>query len=181
MEVRDEVRQLAAPLADEAGYELVDIEFAPRGREWVVRVLLDRPGGITVGDCALFSRRLGDCLEMNQTVAGPYRLEVSSPGIDRPLRTLESVGRFAGRKAALTTHEAREGRRHFEGTLVGPDGSRVGVRLEDGQECWFEWGEIRSARLVVTDPWADRRSPQVVDAAGEGTRRSRVRLRRGTR
>ena len=168
MEVRDEVRQLAAPLADEAGYELVDIEFGPRGREWVIRVLLDKPGGITVGDCALFSRRLGDCLEMNQTVVGPYRLEVSSPGIDRPLRTLDAVSRFAGRRAALTTHEPHEGQRHFEGTLVGPEGVRVGVRLEDGRERWFEWAELRSARLVVVDPWADRRSPRDGGAAGGG-------------
>ena len=171
MEVRDEVRQLAVPLADEAGYELVDIEFGPRGREWVIRVLLDKPGGITVGDCALFSRRLGDCLEMNQTVVGPYRLEVSSPGIDRPLRTLDAVSRFAGRRAALTTHEPHEGQRHFEGTLVGPEGVRVGVRLEDGRERWFEWAELRSARLVVVDPWADRRSPR--DGGTAGGRRPR--------
>ena len=166
MEVRDEVRQLAAPLADEAGYELVDIEFAVNGRDRVVRVLLDKPGGITVGDCSMFSRRLADCLEMNQTLPGSYRLEVSSPGMDRPLRTLEAVARFAGRRVALTTQEAVEGRRNFEGTLIGPDGERVGVRLDEGQEHWFGWAGIKSARLIVVDPWADLRRPQALDAAG---------------
>ncbi len=156
MEVRDEVRQLASPLAEEAGYELVDIEFAALGRERVIRVLLDKPGGITVGECAVFSRRLGDCLEMNQTVPGGYRLEISSPGLERPLRTLEAVERFAGRRAAVTTHEAQEGRRHFEGTLLGPAEGRVGVRLEDGVERWFAWDEVRGARLVVENPFGDR-------------------------
>ena len=165
MEVKDEVRQLAAPLADEAGYELVDIEFAVHGRDPVIRVLLDKPGGITVGDCSLFSRRLADCLEMNQTLAGSYRLEVSSPGMDRPLRTLEAVARFAGRRVALTTQEAVEGRRNFEGTLIGPDGERVGVRLDEGQEHWFGWAGVKSARLIVVDPWADRRRPRALGAA----------------
>jgi ribosome maturation factor RimP len=90
---------------------------------------------------------------MNQTLSGAYFLEVSSPGIERPLRTLESVGRFAGQRAALATHEAHDGRRHYEGELLGPDGTRAGIRTEDGNEYWFEWAEVKSAHLVV-DPWA---------------------------
>ena len=168
LEVRDEVRQLASPLADEAGYELVDIEFATLGRERVIRVLLDKPGGITVGECAVFSRRLADCLEMNQTVPGSYRLEISSPGLERPLRTLDAVERFAGQRAALTTHEAHDGRRHYEGTLIGPAEGRVGVRLEDGDERWFPWQDVRSAKLVVENPFGDRGA-----GANGGGRRSR--------
>ena len=90
MEVREEVRQLAHTLAEEEGYELVDVELLVMGGRRVVRVLLDRPGGVRIADCAAFSRRLSDCLDMNQTVQGRYSLEVSSPGIDRPLRSLES-------------------------------------------------------------------------------------------
>jgi len=175
LEVREEVRQLAVPLADESGYELVDIEFAALGRHKVIRVLLDKPGGITLGDCATFSRRLGDCLEMNQTIPGSYRLEVSSPGMERPLRTLDAVTRFAGQRAALTTHEASEGRRHFEGTLLGPEGERVGVRLEDGSEHWFAWDGVRSARLVIENPWDEIRNGRAKDGAGGNTRRSRER------
>ncbi|HYM81422.1 MAG TPA: ribosome maturation factor RimP [Candidatus Limnocylindria bacterium] len=157
MELREEVRQLARPLADEAEYELVDIELVPQGRRRIVRVLLDKPGGITLGDCARFSRRLADCLDMNQTILGAYYLEVSSPGIQRPIRTLDAVERFAGNRVALTTIEPHEGRRNFDGELLGPDGGRAGVRTEDGQEHWFEWAEVKSAHLVV-DPWADSRS-----------------------
>jgi len=152
LDVREEVRRLALPIAEADGLELVDVEFLVQGRRRTLRVLLDRPGGIRVGDCARFSRHLSDCLDMNQTMAGGYSLEVSSPGIDRPLRTLEAVGRFIGTKVALTTHELRDGRRKHEGELLAPDGERVGIVM-DGSELWFDWPEIKDMRLVV-DPWA---------------------------
>jgi ribosome maturation factor RimP len=156
MEVQKEVRQLAEPLAEEAGYELVDVEQAYQGHHRIVRVLLDKPGGITIGDCATFSRRLAECLDMNQIVTGSYQLEVSSPGIDRPLRTLGAVERFAGNRVALTTYEPHNGRRKFEGRLIGVDRGLAGVRTDDGAEHWFDWPAVKSAHLVV-DPWAEVR------------------------
>lgn len=153
MEVRNEVRQLAQPLAEEEGYELVDVELVVQGGRRTLRVLLDKPGGVKVSDCARFSRRLSDCLDMNQTIPGRYDLEVSSPGIQRPLRTLDAMARFAGQKVALTTVEPREGRRNYEGDLLAPSDQRVGVRTDDGNEHWFEWADVKSAHLVV-DPWA---------------------------
>jgi len=156
LEVREEVRQLAGPLADEEGYELVDVELVFQGRRKVIRVLLDKPGGVNISDCARFSRKLADCLDMNQTVSGSYLLEVSSPGIERPLRTLDAVRRFAGQRASVALHDPRDGRRNFEGELLVPDGERVGLRTEEDTTHWFEWAEVRSVRLVV-DPWAERR------------------------
>ena len=156
MEVREEVRQLAQPLAEDDGFELVDVELSSLGRHRVIRVVLDRPGGVSVGDCARFSRRLSDCLDMNQTVPGSFHLEVSSPGLERALRTLEHVERFAGQRVALVTHEPRDGRRRWEGDLLGARDGSAGVRTEDGEEHWFGWAEVKSARLVV-DPWADLR------------------------
>ena len=153
MEVREEVRQLAEPIADADGLELVDVELLVQGGRRTIRVLLDRPGGIRVADCARFSRRLSDCLDMNQTVSGAYFLEVSSPGLDRPIKTLEAVGRFAGQRVALTTTVAHEGRRNYEGELLGPAGGRAGIRTDEGNEYWFEWAEVKTAHLVV-DPWA---------------------------
>lgn len=153
MEVREEVRQLADPLAVEDGLELVDVELLVQGGRRTIRVLLDRPGGVRVGDCARFSRRLSDCLEMNQTVSGPYFLEVSSPGIERPIKTLEAAERFAGQRAALTTMVAHEGRRNFEGELLGSRDGQAGIRTDEGTEHWFPWVEVKSAHLVV-DPWA---------------------------
>ena len=156
MEAREEVRQLAQTLADEDGFELVDVEFLVQGGRRVLRVLLDRPGGIRVGDCAAFSRRISDCLDMNQTVQGRYSLEVSSPGIERPLTSLATLRRFAGQRAAFTTVQAHEGRRNYEGEILDPDGERAGLKTDDGREFWFEWNDLKSARLVV-DPWAAHR------------------------
>jgi ribosome maturation factor RimP len=103
---------------------------------------------------------------MNQTLAGNYRLEVSSPGMDRPLRSIEAVARFTGKRAAVTTYEARDGRRNFEGTLLEPDGHQVGLRLEQDQEHWFEWAGIKSIRLVVVDPWAGLRQSRAPGSPG---------------
>jgi ribosome maturation factor RimP len=175
LEAREEVRQLAQPLADEAGFELVDVELAVQGRQRVVRVLLDKPGGMTVGNCASFSRSLADRLDMNQTVAGSYRLEVSSPGMDRPLRGLAAVARFAGSQVALVCTLPRDGRRHFDGTLLEPVGGTCGVRTEDGMEHWFDWSEVKSVRLAV-DPWEQVRAARAKGAAAGG---SAVRRERG--
>ena len=159
MEVREEVRQLARTLAVEEGLELVDVELLNLGRRRVIRVLLDREGGVALADCARLSRRLSDCLDMNQTVPGPYQLEVSSPGIDRPLRSLESLPRFVGERAALELREPREGRRNFEGRLLPPVDGQVGLRADDGSELWFGWTDVRQAHLIV-DPWAGHRGGQ---------------------
>lgn len=156
LEVREELRQLAQPLADEEGFELVDVEMMVQGGHRVVRILLDRPGGIRVGDCASFSRRISDCLDMNQTIPGRYFLEVSSPGLDRPLRSIENLQRFAGNRAALTTVHPHEGRRRYEGLLLEPQQERAGIRTDDGQEHWFDWSDVKTAHLVV-DPWPQRR------------------------
>lgn len=166
LEVREEVRLLAEPLADDDGFEIVDVEHASQGGRRIVRVLIDKPGGVTVGDCAGFSRRLSDCLDMNQTIPGAYRLEVSSPGVERPIRTLDAVRRFAGERVSLSTHEPHDGRRKFDGTLAGPDGERVGVRAEDG-EHWFDWADVKSVRLVV-DPWAQARARRGGKSDGSG-------------
>src|SRR5262245_66023542 len=99
-----------------------------QGGRRTIRVLLDRPGGIRVEDCARFSRRLSDCLDMNQTVSGTYFLEVSSPGVQRPIKTLETVERFAGQRASLTTTVAYDGRRHYEGELLGSREGRAVIR-----------------------------------------------------
>src|SRR5258705_4832835 len=118
VEVREEVRQLARTLSEEDGLELVDVELAFTGRRMTIRVLLDKPGGITVGDCARFSRRLADCLDMNQTVNGSFQLEVSSPGLARPLPTLEAVARVAGHKCSLYLSSASDRQRNYRWVLV---------------------------------------------------------------
>jgi len=157
MDVRFEVGELVTPLADELGFEVVDVEFVPAGGRSIVRVYLDRPGGITLDDCARFSRRLGDLLEMNQTLPHSYVIEVSSPGIERRLKTGEHFRRYVGRRARVETHEPWDGRRHVEGAIAGVSDTDVTLSLDEGGSWTVPLAGVRTARLVV-DPWDGRRS-----------------------
>jgi ribosome maturation factor RimP len=159
MDIRFEVIELATPLADELGFEIVDVEYVPAGGRWTIRVYLDRPGGITLDDCARFSRRLGDLLEMNQTLPHAYVIEVSSPGIERRLKTSDHFRRFVGRRAHIETHEPWEGRRHVEGSIAAATESEVTLALDEGGSWTVPLTGVRVARLVV-DPWNGRRSAE---------------------
>lgn len=174
MDVRFEVGQLVDPLADELGFEVVDVEFVPAGGRSIVRVYLDRPGGITLDDCARFSRRLGDLLEMNQTLPHSYVIEVSSPGIERRLKTSEHFRRYVGRRARVETHEPWEGRRHVEGAIAAASDTDVTLSLDEGGSWTVPLAGVRTARLVV-DPWHGLRSK---NGSGENRRAAKSKRRR---
>ena len=176
MDVRNEVVDMATPLADELGFEVVDVDFVPQAGRSLVRVFLDRPGGITLDDCARFSRRLGDLLEMNQTLPRAYVLEVSSPGIERRLRTEQHFRRFQGRTARVELFDAVEGRRKGEGRIVGVTGDAVQLEIAEDESWTVPVAAIKSARLVV-DPWAGSRK----GSDGKSKAESRGRRKRSPR
>jgi ribosome maturation factor RimP len=124
------------------GYELVDLESSRGG---LLRVFIDSPRGITVDDCARVSNHLSRALAVEGI--DYERLEVSSPGLDRPLKRLEDYGRFAGHKASLRLRLPRDGRRRFEGMLAGVEEGNVLLEVE-GERLRFAFGEIDRARLV---------------------------------
>lgn len=113
------VWELAAPLARAQGMEIVDIEFRSEGSRGgkVLRLYLDKDGGPTVEELSRVSRELSELLDADQSVPGPYTLEVSSPGINRPLKTPEHFMRFIGKRVRVRTHQAINGRRSFLGVL----------------------------------------------------------------
>ena len=124
------------------GYELVDLESSRSG---LLRIFIDSPRGITVEDCAKVSNHLTRAFAVEGI--DYERLEVSSPGLDRPLKTLGDFERFAGRDVTIKLKLPREGRRRFEGKLVGVEGGRIAVDVE-GQRQHLEFAEIDRARLV---------------------------------
>jgi len=132
---------LAATLGP-LGYELVDLE---RSRSGLVRVFIDRPGGITVDDCAAVSHHLTRLFAVEGVAY--ERLEVSSPGLDRPLKRLEDFGRFAGREATVRLKLPREGRRRLAGRIAGVEADRVLLDVE-GRRWTLAMSEIERARLV---------------------------------
>jgi len=124
------------------GYELVDLERAGRG---LMRVFIDREGGITVDDCARVSNQLTHVFAVEGV--DYERLEVSSPGLDRPLRTGRDFLRFAGEEARVRTRLPRAGQRSFTGVIRGFDGSKLSLDV-GGEMLSFDLAEIDKARLV---------------------------------
>lgn len=124
------------------GYELVDLEASRGG---LVRVFIDTPKGITVEDCARVSNHLTRAFAVEGI--GYERLEVSSPGLDRPLKRLEDFARFEGQRASLRLKLPRDGRRRFEGRLAGVEGGEVALEVE-GVSIRIALGDIDRARLV---------------------------------
>ena len=124
------------------GYELVDLESSRSG---LLRVLIDAPAGITVKDCERVSRHLTQAFAVEGI--DYERLEVSSPGLDRPLKRIEDYRRFEGRDASIRLKLPRDGQRRFEGTLAGVEGERVLVEIE-GVRMEFAFADIDRARLV---------------------------------
>lgn len=129
----DKIQRLLAPILTDLGLEGVDLEYLREGRELVLRVFIDKPGGVTLDDCAEVSREFGTVLEIENLIPGAYRLEVSSPGIDRALKRPEDFRRFAGERIKLKTQEQIDPdgrgqlRKTFGGRLLGLDGETVRV------------------------------------------------------
>lgn len=143
---------LVEPLVTREGAELVDLEVAGSRRRPVVRVFVDRPGGVGVDDCARLSRLLETELETAAAVPETYVLEVSSPGIDRPLRDRRHFERYIGHEVEVRLFAPRDERRRFVGTLEGvtdaEDGTFVIAVVEpDGARWTFAEDEIARARL----------------------------------
>lgn len=127
------VRPLAQEVAPGLGLEVVDVEYRREAGGWVLRVFIDKPTGVTLDDCQAFSEALGERLDERDPIPGPYSLEVSSPGIERPLRQPEDFVRFAGRRIRLRTFKPVDGRRNWQGLLVGLVGGDVVLRTDDGE------------------------------------------------
>jgi len=124
-----EVRQATLPILQSQGLELVDLEYQREAQGWVLRFYIDREGGITVEDCAEVSGELGAVLEVRNLITNPYVLEVSSPGLTRPLRKPEDFDKYRNRLAKVKTFEPVEGRRNFKGTLLGLEGGKVHLEV----------------------------------------------------
>jgi len=128
----ERARAIAERVAQSNGLELVDVEFRGGGKSRMLRIFIDKPGGVTHEDCANFSREVGTILDVEDAVAGgSYLLEVSSPGLDRKLFRAADFERFVGSRVKLTTRDPVDGNRHFVGTLASFQDGRVTLRLGD--------------------------------------------------
>jgi ribosome maturation factor RimP len=141
------LRTLIEPVVTGLGYELVGVEYQGGGKSGLLRIYIDREGGVTVDDCQRVSYQVSGLLDVEDPLPGSYTLEVSSPGLDRPLFLPEHFVRFAGHKVRIRLAIPLEGRRKFTGVLRGVQDEGV-VLEEDGAELILPLDQIDQARLV---------------------------------
>ena len=135
--LRDQLRELLAPVVAGVGYQLWELEFTPRSGGGLLRIYIDAPGdspnGISLDDCERVSRVVSETLDAADPIPSHYTLEVSSPGLDRVLRTREHFERFAGERVRLEMMQPVEGRKRFAGRLLGVGTSDITLELENGR------------------------------------------------
>ena len=143
---------LIEPEAEGLGYRIVRVRLSGNRRKRL-QVMAERAsnGYMGIDDCGRLSRALSPMLDLKDPIAGEYDLEVSSPGIDRPLMRLEDFERFAGHEVKLETIGVIDGRRRFKGLIAGVDGDEVRIGLPEGGEGRFKIAALSEARLVLTD------------------------------
>jgi ribosome maturation factor RimP len=142
--------EIITPVIEDLGYELVRVRLMT-GKNTILQIMADKPeGGIEVDDCAKISTAVGATLDVENPIVEEYALEVSSPGIDRPLTRLKDFENFEGYEVKIETTELIDGRRRFKGQLAGIDGNDVLINVEEGTiGLQFNW--LSDAKLVLTD------------------------------
>lgn len=138
---------LMQPLVEDLGYEFVGLDFGSDPKNPVLVIYIDTEKGVAVEDCEKVSREVAALLDVEDPIPGRYNLEISSPGLDRPLFTPDQYQQFAGEEARFSLFAPQEGRRKFKGTILGVEDDRVRLLL-DGSEVALELSNIAKARLV---------------------------------
>ena len=142
-----QVWSLAEPLCESEGLELIQVEYQRESAGRILRLYVDKPGGIKLDDCVGVSRQMNDILDVNLENVGPYSLEVTSPGPERPLAKKEDFAKYKDSRAKIKTYQPLNGRKNFTGVLLGITGDRVRLQV-DGQIITIAHTDISKARLI---------------------------------
>lgn len=140
--------EILIPIVEEYGFELVDLEYVKEGSNWYLRAYIDKPGGITVNDCEAVSRKLSDILDEKDYIDDAYILEVSSPGLGRPLKKEKDFKRSLGEEVEIRTYRMVEKQKEFTGILKDYDETTVTIELDDETLKTFEKSNIALIRLA---------------------------------
>ena len=140
--------EILTPIVEEYGFELVDVEYVKEGSTWYLRAYIDKPGGICIDDCEAVSRRLSDILDEKDYIDDAYILEVSSPGLGRPLRKEKDFRRSLGEEVEVRTYRMIEKQKEFTGILKEYDEKTVTIEEDGGNVRIFEKSDIALIRLA---------------------------------
>lgn len=143
------VRDFLESLLPSMGLELFDVQFRREGHGWVLRIFIDCESGVSLNHCSDVSRELGRFLDVEDFIENAYHLEISSPGLERPLRSPQDFDRFRGKSAKVKLHESLDGQKTLEGTIEAVEDDRISLRLADGNVVQFTFEMINKARLTI--------------------------------
>jgi ribosome maturation factor RimP len=146
--VTEIVEELALPIVEAEGLELVDVEYKKEGSNWFLRVFIDKPEGVDIDDCGRVSEQLSDKLDEVDPIVDAYFLEVSSPGAERPLKKPTDFERSINKNVYITTYEPIDGQKIFEGVLTAYDGRALTVQEAKSSKT-LPMESVASARLAV--------------------------------
>ena len=145
------VQELAEPIIKEQNLELIDIESLQERGRWILRLIIDKEKGVTLDDCIKVSRELGFVLDIKDFLPHTYHLEVSSPGLNRPLKTINDFKKYSGHKVNIKTSKTIGGRKNFKGTLRSVEGDLLSVDIE-GTGYEIPLNDIVKANLIYEFP-----------------------------
>jgi len=162
-----DLAQRIEPEVKSLGYELVRVAMIGGNSDPTLQVMAERPDTrqLDLSDCETISRRLSEWIDANDPIEGSFRLEVSSPGIDRPLTRLKDFADWSGHEARVSLAEPRDNRKQFAGALDGVDGDNVKLIDKSGREHVLPFSEISSAKLLLTDKLINATAPLSTDGA----------------
>ena len=148
-EYESRTERFLLPLLAEHNFELVDVEYVKEGGNWYLRAYIDKEGGITVDDCEVISRTLSDWLDREDFIADSYTLEVSSPGLGRPLKKEKDFQRSLGKDVEIRLYQPLNKSKEYTGVLSAYDKESVVIRMEDGSDMVFQRTDIALIRLAL--------------------------------
>lgn len=140
---------LLLPIVEEKGYEMVDVEYVKEGSNWYLRVFIDKPGGITINDLEGVSRKLSDLLDEEDFISDAYILEVSSPGLGRPLKKDRDFDRSIGEEIEVHLYRSLNGNKQYVGLLKSYDKDTITIEDEDGSEIALDRVNVSLVRLTI--------------------------------
>lgn len=146
--IQQVIAELAKPIVEGFNYELVDVEFIKEGANWYLRVYIDKPGGINIDDCQAVSEKMSDILDEKDPIEQCYYLEVSSPGLERPLKTERDFIKYKGELVEIKVFQPIDGKKIFEGELVGLINDMIVIN-QGGNNIEFEKDKVAIVKRAI--------------------------------
>ncbi|SFA77036.1 ribosome maturation factor RimP [Lentibacillus halodurans] len=152
-EIVNITEKIAEPILQEKGLELVDVEYVKEGKNWFLRVFIDKEGGVDIDECGTVSEQLGERLDQADPIKGAYFLEVSSPGVERPLKSKEDFKNHLGSNVYVKLYEPIDGKKEYEGTLLdfADETAVIAYKIKTREkQAKIPYQKIAKARLAVS-------------------------------